>query len=312
MPSRAAPRTTGRPAAASASRAARAPRRVEIGVEGRTHQRQPAVLLGGPFASDDRHGPPGREPTRRGPEVLVGPIPVGAVVVAEQRQADHGRFPLLQQIAHEDQVAEGLGHLPATQPDQAHVQPVTHEAFAGHRLGLRRLALVMGEHQVTTTTVDVDRLPQLAQGQGRALDVPSGPTRPPTRLPGRLVGERGLPQDEIQGMALVGVVGPPALLGRHGQHGRLVEMADRAEPGEPGHVEIDGPGGLVGVAGVEHRPDQGQDLGDRRRGAGLRPRRDEAEGGHVGVEPGDLLGRQVEVVHPELRAPCSGCRRRRR
>ena len=70
--------------------------------------------------------------------------------------------------------------------------------------------------------------------------------------------------------------------------------------GEGGDVEVDRPAGLVGVARVEDRADQREDLGDGRGGPGLGPRREQAERGHVGVEAGDLLGRQVEVVDAEL------------
>ena len=63
-------------------------------------------------------------------------------------------------------------------------------------------------------------------------------------------------------MALVGVLGVSTVLGRHGQHGRVVEVADLAEAGEGGDVEVDGTAGLVGVPRVEHRADQGEDLGD--------------------------------------------------
>src|SRR5437764_1396912 len=55
--------------------------------------------------------------TRRAPRVETGggdrhhrfgPVPVVAVVVGEHRQADGLRLPLLQQVAHEHQVAERL------------------------------------------------------------------------------------------------------------------------------------------------------------------------------------------------------------
>ncbi len=128
------------------------------------------------------------------------------------------------------------------------------------------------------------------------------PGRPatPARLPRRLVGQGRLPQHEVERVALVRVVRVAPVLGRHGQHGGVVEVADVAEAREGGDVEVDGTARLVGVAGVEDGPDQGQDLGDGRGGAGLRPRGDQPEGGHVVVEAGDLLGRQVEVVDAEL------------
>ena len=127
-----------------------------------------------------------------------------------------------------------------------------------------------------------------------------GPARAPQRLPRRLAGRRGLPQDEVERVALVGVVRIAAPLGRQRQHGRPVQVADLAEPRERRHAEVHAATGLVGVAGLEHHPDEAEDVGDGRGGPRLAERRQEPEGLHVGVEAGHLLGRQVEVVHAEL------------
>ena len=101
-------------------------------------------------------------------------------------------------------------------------------------------------------------------------------------------------------MALVRVVRIAAVLGGHGQHRGVVVVADLAEARERRDVEVDGAAGLIGVARVEHGSDECEDLGDGRGGTGLGPRGDERERVHVAVEPGDLLGRQVEVVDAEL------------
>ena len=106
-----------------------------------------------------------------------------AVVVRQQRQAHGGRVPLLAQVADEDEVAERLRHLRPVQTDQPDVEPEPDEGLPGHRLGLRRLALVVREHEVAPAAVDVDRLAELTQHEGRALDVPSGPSRVPSATP---------------------------------------------------------------------------------------------------------------------------------
>ena len=85
----------------------------------------------------------------------------------------------VEQVADEDQIAKRLGHLGAVEPDQSHVQPVTDERSIGHGLALSRLTLVVREHQVTSTTMDVDRLSKLSQCERRALHMPPRPTRPP-------------------------------------------------------------------------------------------------------------------------------------
>ncbi len=278
-------------------------RRIQVVVERGPDQFETVV---GPDPGDVRVGvgtrgrAPGLEASGGPGHVVVRPFPIGTVVVVEQGQSHHVGVPLLQQVAHEDQIAERLGHLGAVQTDQPDVEPVAHEGTAGDRLGLRRLALVMGEDQIAAATVYVEGLPQLAKGQRRTFDVPSGTARSPTRLPRGLIGQRGLPQDEVEGMALVGVVGVTAVLGGQGQHGGRVEVAHRTERREGGDVEVDRPAGLVGVAGIEDRADQGEDLGDGRGGPRLGPRRDQAQCRHVGVEPADLLGGQVEEVDSEL------------
>ena len=141
-------------------------------------------------------------------------------MVREQRQPDSGRVPLFAEVADEDEIAEGLRHLRAVEADQADVEPQPDERLVGDRFGLGRLALVVREHEVPASAVDVDRFAQLAQNQGRALDVPAGPARPPPRLPRRLVRERRLPQHEVQGVSLVRILGMPAVLGGELEHPR--------------------------------------------------------------------------------------------
>ena len=51
-----------------------------------------------------------------------------------------------------------------------------------------------------------------------ALDVPPRATRAPHRVPRRLVGRRRLPQDEVQPVALVGVVDVTAAVAAELEH----------------------------------------------------------------------------------------------
>ena len=221
-------------------------------------------------------------------------------MVGQQGQPDRGRVPLLAQVPNEDEVAQRLRHLRTLETHQAHVEPQPHEALVGHRLGLGRLALVVREHEIAPSPVDVDRLAELAQHQGRALDVPPRPARPPARLPGRLVGQRRLPQHEVERVALVGVVGPPPVLGGEREHVGPVVPADAPELGEGRHAEVHRAAGLVGVAALERGADQREDLRDRRGGPRLGVHGQQVQQAHLGVEARHLLGRQVQVVHAEL------------
>ncbi len=143
-------------------------------------------------------------------------------------------------------------------------------------------------------------LPSSRQRERRALDVPPRPARPPHRLPRGLVVRRRLPEHEVERVALVHVVDVAAPLGRIGQHGRLVVVADRSEAREAGHVEVHRPARLVGVAAVEHHPDEAADVGDGGRRPGPAVGGQHVERLHVPVEPGFLRRRQVEVVDAEL------------
>ena len=147
--------------------------------------------------------------------------------------------------------------------------------------------------------MQVDRGTQLAQRERRALDVPSRPAGAPQRLPRRFVVERRLPQDEVEGVALVGIVDVAAPICRERQHLVARVVRHRAEVGERVHVEVHRATGLIRVAAVEHHPDEAADVGDGRRCARLAPARQQIEGQHVGLEARCLGRREIEVVHTE-------------
>ena len=90
---------------------------------------------------------------------------------------------------HEHEVPEGLAHLHSLKSHEAHVHPVLDERFARHGLALGRFALVVRKREVATSTVHVERDTEFSQRQSRALNVPTRSTRPPARLPPRLVFE---------------------------------------------------------------------------------------------------------------------------
>ena len=113
-------------------------------------------------------------------------------------------------------------------------------------------------------------------------------------------GRDGCHSTKSRGCRLLGSSGFPPCSAAMASMVGGIEVAERPEALEGGHVEVHRAAGLVGVAGVEHRTDEGEDLGDGRSGPGLGEGGDQAEGGHVGVEPGDLLRGQVEVVDAEL------------
>src|SRR3546814_18108774 len=104
-----------------------------------------------------------------------------------------------------------------------------------------------------------------------------------------------LPEYEVERVALVRVVDVAAPLRGEPEH--LLARVARHRPavGEAGDVEVDGTAGLVGVALVEHHPDEPTDVGDCRRRARLAPGRDQAEPLEGVVAPGRSGPGQVTV-----------------
>ena len=311
MPSSAAPRTTDRPASASRSSTARAPG-TSRSSSSRDRTRSSPASTPSSVVRAGGGSPPGLEARDRGRHVGVGPLPIGPVVVGEEREPDRSGLPLLQQVPDEHQVAEGLRHLLPSEPDDPDMQPMADELGSGDRLGLRGLAFVMGEDEVPSAPVDVDRLAQLAQHHRGALDMPSRASRSPPRLPRGFVGQGRLPEHEVERMPLVGVVGVAAVLAGERQHRRLVEMAELPETRGTCHVEVDSAPRLVGGAVVEDRADQGEDLCDRGGGARLGPRGNQPERRPCPNRTSRSPPPRDRGSGRRARAPCGGCRRRRR
>ena len=125
-------------------------------------------------------------------------------------------------------------------------------------------------------------------------------------------GADGCQRTKSSGSRLFGSSGlPPRSRGQF-EHLVALEVADLTEALELVHVEVHRPAALVGVALVEHHPDEAADVGDGGRGPGLAPALDHVERAHVAVEPGHLGGREVEVVDAELARLARAGRRRRR
>ena len=151
-------------------------------------------------------------------EVGVVPLEPGAVVVAHQREPDRARVGHLQQVAHEHEVAERLRHLLALVADHRRVHPVADERPAGDALALRDLALVVGEDQIGAAAVQVDGGAELAIAITEHSTCHPGRPDAERRAPRRLVGQRRLPQHEVEGIAAVRVVGVAAPRGGEADH----------------------------------------------------------------------------------------------
>ena len=86
--------------------------------------------------------------------------------------------------------------------EKAVVHPVTRELHSVGRLGLGDFILMMGEDQILSAGVNINRVAQIALGHAGALDVPAGTPLTPGRIPVRLALLLGLPEDKIQRVPL--------------------------------------------------------------------------------------------------------------
>ena len=113
-------------ASAQASTTASARRGVQVVGEGLADRGQQA--LAGRAGRRRGGRAPAGQPLLAGLEHVVGPLPVGAVVVGEQAEPDRHRVDAVAaQAGDEDQVALGLRHLLAVQADHAGVHVVRGE-----------------------------------------------------------------------------------------------------------------------------------------------------------------------------------------
>ena len=215
------------------------------------------------------------------------------MVVAGQEQPDRRRRDPLQQLAHKDEVADRLAHLLALIPDHRHVDPEARVGGDAHPSRLGDLGLVVGEDEVVTPSVDIQRRAQLGGREHRALDVPTGTPRPPGRRPARLAAPRWLPEDEVERSPLARVVRVGAALSREAQHLLRAEPGEVPVPGQLGDLEIDPAVHRVGHAGIRDPRDPVNHGGNVLAGIGRRIHRQDVDGAHVPVEVADHLVGQL-------------------
>ena len=166
-------------------------------------------------------------------------------------------------VADEHEVAERLAHLLALVTHHGDVHPEPDERpDTGRDLGLRDLALVMGEDEVGPAAVDVERVAKILGGHRAALDVPAGSTGAPRRVPTGFAGRGGLPQHEVERVALVRIVRLVAALVGDSEHVVARNPAQLAELGILGDLEVDVAVSLVGDAPFDKARDEADDALD--------------------------------------------------
>ncbi len=193
-----------------------------------------------------------------------GPLPFAPIRVLQNGQPDGPGIPFPTESVDEDQIAETLGHLRTVHEDHGHVHPVSHEGGSRGGLTLRSFTLVMGEDEVATATVKVDRLAQLAQRERAAFDVPTRTSGSPHRFPRGLVVGRRMPEDEVERISLGRIVDVTATFTGEGDHLLAGVMTHGAETGELADVEVHRARRDVRVPPFENHADEAPDVGNRR------------------------------------------------
>jgi hypothetical protein len=174
----------------------------------------------------------------------------GAVGCVQHHESERVGAVVGQEFLDGDKVPRGLGHLLAAQLQHPVVYPVAGKRLAGYGLRLCHLVLVVWEHQIVPSPVDVYLVTQVQPGHCRTLYMPSRPPRSPGALPGGLPRLGRFPEREIHG-ALFARPRFRALAALH-----LVKPAsgEPAVPGERAHAEVHIPGGRVGASLVHQAP----------------------------------------------------------
>ena len=231
-------------------------------------------------------------------EALPGKVERAAVVGLQHEQAQGGGGMLLEYLGQREEVAQALAHLLAVDQQHTRVHPGVGKTLVPGAGGLGALVLMVREGEVGAAAVDVDGGAQVAVDHGGTLGVPSGAPLAPRALPRWLAGLGGLPQGEVERVALVLVLLDACT------HHKVIDVAagDLAVGGVAAHGEVHvAVVRRVGVPTVDKRLDHADHGADLLGGTG-------ADIGieHVGVahdadelvrELGrDLLGRAALLV----------------
>ena len=107
----------------------------------------------------------------------------------DEGEPEHHGVNLGQNVADGPKIPEGFAHLFTVDVDETVVEPVMdNRRMPGVTLTLTDLGFVMRETEVVATAVDVELFSEVVHRHGRALNVPSRPSRAPRRVPCRFAG----------------------------------------------------------------------------------------------------------------------------
>ena len=120
----------------------------------------------------------------------------------QHQHAQHTRIGGFQDVAKEQEVAQRLRHLLVVDLQHPAMDPIVGEGAATCGLGLGALVFMVRKGQVGAAAMDIERQAQVLLRHSRALDMPTGTPLPPGAFPRGLAGFGGLPQGEVERVAL--------------------------------------------------------------------------------------------------------------
>ena len=110
----------------------------------------------------------------------------------------------VEKFLERNEVAERFAHLLPVDCNHVVVHPVAHRLMAVVSHRLRDFALMVREHKIHSTAVDVERLAQIFLPHRRAFEMPSWESVAPWRRPSHDVfWRRFLPQREVDRVVLL-------------------------------------------------------------------------------------------------------------
>jgi hypothetical protein len=154
---------------------------------------------------------------------------------------------------------------------------------------------VVREREVAATALHVERTGEVLEGDGGALDVPSGPSPAERAVPRRLAGSLELPDEAVQRVLLAGPLRVTAALGEQRQHLLRAQVRHRPEPLVGVHPEVQVAVDVVDRPGRYELLDVGHHGRDRLHRPHVVPRRKDAQRLHVLPEE---LGLAIAQRHP--------------
>src|ERR1019366_8727619 len=174
-------------------------------------------------------------------------------------------MPLGHQVAERIVVTQRLGHLLPLHHEELGMQPEARKEFAGERLRLRDLVLVVRENQVPAAGVYVQGLPQVVDRHDGTLDVPAGTPRSDGSVPEWLALLGCLPERKIARVGLFVLIDIHPGAGQIAAEIVVRKLAVRRKTGD---LEVDRTLGGVGVLAYAQLLDRRHHLGI---GPGARP-----------------------------------------